>query len=68
MIDHKKRAEEMHRRAQKAEGRLARVMFWVDAAVKHRKEEVLRRRIMPFHVPHFFLTVAKAEAERGKSE
>ena len=67
MIDYRKRAEEMHRRAQKAEGRLARVMFWVDAGVKHRKEEALRRRIMPPDVPHFFLTEAKAEAERGKS-
>lgn len=68
MIDDRKRAEEMHRRAQKVEGRLARVMFWVDKGVKHRKKEALRRRIWPSNVPHYFLTEAKAEAERGKSK
>ncbi|WP_370285807.1 hypothetical protein [Pseudooceanicola nanhaiensis] len=67
MVDHKKRAEEMHRRAQRAEGQLERVMRWIDAGVKHREEEAHRRRIWPLNVPHFFLTEAKAEAERGKS-
>lgn len=66
MIDYKKRAEEMHRRAQRAEGRLDRVMWWIDAGVQYREEEAHRRRSWPRDVPHFYLTEAKAAAERGK--
>jgi len=51
----------MHRRAQKAEGRLARVRWWVDAALAQAENKAKKDRVWPNTVPRFYLEEIKRE-------
>lgn len=55
--------KDMHRRAQKAEGRLKRVQWWIDAGLHQAKEEAIRDGVLPHRVPRFYLEEAKRELE-----
>ena len=61
-VDHKRRAEEMHRRAQLAEGKMERAMWWIDAGLKRYRP--LSDPDRPWLTNRFYLEEAKRAAER----
>lgn len=56
-----KRAESMHRRAQQAEGRLKRVMYWIDAGLHQEPRD--KNAAGHSYVSRFYLELAKREAD-----
>ena len=66
MIDWHQRAQDMHRRAQKAEGRLERAMWWIDAGLTKRKT-AFPKDMPEWMVNRFYLEEAKRAAERETS-
>lgn len=58
-----KTREDMHRRAQRAEGRLKRAQWWIDAGLHQAKQEAEKDKCWPRSVPRFYLEEAKRELE-----
>ena len=58
--------EAMHRRAQQAEGRLQRVMWWIDAGIHAAEQEAKTKKCWPLSVPLFYLRNAAEEYAKGK--
>ena len=55
---------DMHRRAQKAEGRLERMRWWIDAGLAHAENKAKKDGVWPHTVPRFYLEEIKRELDR----
>ena len=62
--EYKEKLKLMHRRAQKAEGKLLRVMWWVNQSLEQRKRDADYNRLWSHNVSAFFIKEAKKQSEK----
>ncbi len=67
-VDFRQRAIDMHRRAQRAEGRIQRALWWLEAGMKEARETAEKRRYWPGSVPRFYLEEALAALEAQEAD